>query len=146
METIKATEGYIKSKAKEKEKRKRELRANIKKFPGETAYSLHRKLNLPLKSIQNLVNELAEDLEIKFIENTEDGRLKKMIYATTIYDFTWDYYIYNNFLNPKLRARELKMATLAQERGVKIQIEMDDESVITLFPSDSILEFLKSNE
>ena len=142
MKTSVAIDKFVENKKDERDNRKRELIKFIKKRPGETAYSISRDCEIPLASVQNLLDELEKEYEIKFEKTEEKGRIKKKVFPMTIYDMTYDYFLFFSFINPKVRDRNIKLAKLSQEKGIDIQVEMDNGEIKTIKSEESIEEFI----
>lgn len=139
MTTKKATETFIIKKAEERERRKEKLMTIIHEKPGETAYSLSILTGLPLSSIQNLLNELENELEIKYVFRNEKGREKKAVYITTIDDFIHDRFNFE-VIDHQWTKRLMKSA---RKQKLPITFEMNDGSERILQPDESIDEFKK---
>jgi predicted transcriptional regulator len=90
--TEKARQIVLERKAEERAVRALELYDFIERNPGETGYSIHRKLNLPLNTIQSLLNDLLEEKLIKIRLFIENGRVKKRVYVMAFTDYSFDEY------------------------------------------------------
>ena len=144
-DTTKATQKFVYNKKIEREHKKRELFKFIRDNPGETAYSITKKTKLRLTSVQELLKELEEDLEIKIETITDNNRIKRIVRAMTLYDLTYDYFLFANMQNPKIKDRVIKQAKMTQEKGIDIQIEMEDGQVVILSPDQPIEKFIQQD-
>ena len=90
--TERARKAALEKKEEERAERAIEIYDFIEKYPGETAYSIHRKVKIPLNTIQSLLNDLLEENLIKIIQLIEKGRAKKKIYVMGLTDYSFDEY------------------------------------------------------
>ena len=145
-QTTKATEISLEKRKEKREVRKLQMIGYIKKYPNQTAYSIAKSLKWPIATTQSLLKNLEEDMDIIVTLKNENNRIKKVVNLRSIYDFTYDYFILANFLNPKIRDRTLKFAKATQKKNINIQIEMNDGSIVTLSPEQSIEEYLATTK
>ena len=66
--------------AKQKTKRAIRVYDYIEKHPGQTAYSIAKRLNWAYSTVQILIKELAEEKLIEIVQEVENGRVKKKLY------------------------------------------------------------------
>ena len=109
----------------------------IEEKPGLTAYSLSKLFGFPLSSTQNLLTELFDELEIKYKEVKEDGRLKKRVYLRTIDDFTHDNFNYETIDHPWTK----RLMKGARAQKMEVTFIMPDGSEQILMPDESIEDF-----
>lgn len=134
-DTSKATLAYMKKSKIEKEKRKVRLLEIIRNQPALTAYSLTKLIGYPLSTIQMLVKELDEELEIKFIV---EGK-KKKIYIRTIDDFYYTYFNFETIDHPATK----RLMKSARAEMMDITFRMENRSEHKLQPTESIEQFKK---
>ena len=94
----------------------------------ETGYSLHHKLNLPLNTIQSLLDDLLGENLIKFRLFIENGRVKKRIYVMAFTDYSFDEYteaeVDDRLLTSILNAVEGRKITVLIHRKNGDQIQL----------------------
>jgi hypothetical protein len=135
-----ASKAFVSKMEEQREERKERIVEHIIEYPGETAYSLSKKIGIARSSMISLLNELEEELEIKFEEAVEDGRIKKKVYVRTINDFTYTYFNQESIDHPLTR----KLIKNSQMNQVDITIKLVDGSEVILKPDDKLDEFIKS--
>lgn len=137
--TMRATKAFVEKKEEQRGKRKEQLLNKIRMKPGETAYSLSKLIDIPLSSIQNLLNELEEELEIKIVETKEKGRIKKTAYIMGIDDFIHDFFNFVTIDHPTT----IRLMKNARKNKKPITFAMPDGSEQILMPNESIESFIK---
>lgn len=137
MSTENATKAFIEKKEQEKEERKAKVLEIIKVQPGQTTYSLSRITTIPMSTIRNLVRELDEEFEIKFIEEEENNKLKKKIYIRTVDDFLYTYFNFESIDHPAT----IRLMKPARTQKVAITFRMPDGFEEILNPNETIEEF-----
>jgi transcription initiation factor IIE alpha subunit len=126
--TEKARKAVLERKAEERAERALELYDFIERNPGETGYSIHRRMNIPLNTIQSLLDDLLEENLIKIRLTIEKSRAKKRVYVMTFADYSFDEYTEDEvddlFLTSILRAVEDQKITVLIHRKNGDQIQL----------------------
>jgi hypothetical protein len=122
----------------QKDIRKKQIIEFVSQNPGQTAYSISKYLSLPITSVIEMLNELDEELEIKFEESIEGGRLKKKVFVRTINDFTYTLFNEESLNHPLTK----KLIQNSQSKGLEITIKMSDGREIILKPNQDLTDFL----
>ena len=110
------------------------LYAYINEHEGETAYSLTKKFNWPLATIQDLIGELEKENLIKIMEEIENGRAKKKIYLKGLEDWTFDTFNEETLIDPGI----MKLLQKAQEKNITVTIIRKDGTNYQIQPEKLI--------
>jgi len=102
----------------------------IESYPNQTAYSLKKRFNYPLRTIQTLINSLEEEKLIKMDQIVENGRVKKVVQVTEVTDQIYD--TFNKEIANDPVIKELIERTIA--KGHSVFIHDNNGSKIELKP------------
>ncbi len=127
-DTTKATQQFIKNKKIEREKRKEKLIEFIRMNPGETAYSISKNTGWPLKTVQNLLFELEDDLEIKIESEVENGRVKNKVMLRSAFDLTWTNFTEANLTDPI----GMQLVKNSLRKHIPVSIHNDDGTTVII--------------
>lgn len=138
--TISALEQFKKNKEEQREDRKDRITLYIKKYPGQSIYSIAMNLAIPRTSIPKLLDELIEEEEIKVISEFSSGTKRKKFayYIRTIDDFSFDNFSEENLRNKEFRKFTLRLMKSTQKNGKSFHIILNDGSKHLISVNDSI--------
>ena len=128
--TKKARQVVLEKKGEKREERAMQLHDFIEKRPGETAYSLAKKLSLPLGTVQSLLVDLQNENLIKIIQVVEKGRTKKKVYITGLEDHDFIDYHEHELNDPLIQ----KLIEKTRNKGLTVFIHRKDGSRIEVKP------------